>query len=54
MKSILPNFVTFRSFQRILVNMHFQFCPAADPLGRMALSCPTISQLNCEKAGQDE
>ena len=46
--------VVFKEFETILVNTHFQFCSAADPLGRMALSCPTISPSNCEKAGQDE
>ena len=32
--------------------MRFQFCSAADPLGRMALSCLTISQSDCEKQGR--
>ena len=57
MKGIFPKFITsvvFKEFETILVNRHFQFCSAADPLGRMALSCLTIGQSNCEKEGQDK
>ena len=46
--------IVFKEFETILVNMHVQFCSAADPLGRMMLFCLTISQSNCEEAGQDE
>ena len=40
----LPKFS--ENFETILLNVRFQFC--------FALSCPMISQSNCEKAGQDE
>ena len=53
-----PEFYNFRklseNFETILVDVRFQFCLAAESSGRMPLSCPMISQSNCEKAGQDE
>ena len=57
-KNVSPSFTTFRSFPRILRQFWstclFSFAKLLNPSGRMALSCPMISQSNCEKAGQDE
>ena len=50
-KSSFQSFITFRSFPRILFNVRFQFCSAAESV----LSRPMmISQSICKKAGQGE
>ena len=57
-KKRFPEFYNFPKFsensETILGDVRFQFCLAAGSMGRMAVSCPMISESNCEKAGQDE